>query len=167
MFERLQRAAAALTGLALLLGGCMSGRSSLLATQTPRGSAALISSAAGSTPLGAANPVGPARSARTLLATSGTGADRAALALQVPGASVGGLHLSNGISTSAGGRTAVSITPTLAPAASVGASVAAVSQPLTATATASARVKAGLKPITKGLAVKPQSGLGGSVRVGG
>ena len=167
MPERALAAAAALTGLALLLGSCMSGRSSVVATQAPRGAAALTTGAVASTPLGGSYPAGPSRS---LLASSGTGAGRTVLALQASGGTVGGLRLSSGISTSAAaaaGRGAVSITPTLAPAASVGASVAAVTQPLTATASASARTKAGLKPAMKGLAAQPPPGLGVSVRVGG
>ena len=171
MPERARAAAVALTGLTLLLGGCMSGRSSLVATQAPRGAAAAqTTGAAASTPLGGSYPVGPSRSSRNLLASSGTGAGRTVLTLQASGAAVGGLRLSSGISTSAttaAGRAAVSITPTLAPAASVGASVAAVTQPLTATASASARTKAGLKPAMKGLAAQPPPGLGVSVRVGG
>ncbi len=162
------RATAALTVFVLLLGGCMSGRSSLLATQTPRGgAAALASGSATSAPLGGSYPAGPARSSQNLLVSSGTGAGRSVLALRASAANLGGVHLSSGISASASGRAAVSITPTLAPAASVGASVAAVTQPLTVTASASARAKAGLKPVVKGLVAQPPSGLGVSVRVGG
>ncbi len=171
MLKRPLCAIAALSGLAQLLGGCMSGRSSLLATPAARGAeVAPTTGAAASPPLAGSHPAGPPRSSQNLLASSGAGAGRMVLTLRASAADVGGLHLSSGISAStapvvAAGRTAVSIAPTLAPAASVGASVAAVTQPLTASA--SIRAKAGLKAVAKGLAVKPQPGLGVSVRVGG
>lgn len=183
MSRRLPWAEAVLVGAALTSTGCMSGRASLLATNAARPAAAL--QGPGDLPASPGRTIiGPSRNATGSLASSGGGA---VLGLAAPAqASVGALKLTGGLSASvaptavstrstaslaAAGtrtsvRTGVSITPTLAPAASVGASVAAVSQPLTVAASAKAR--AALKP-AKGVAVQVRTGagLGASVHVGG
>ncbi len=157
----------------LSLSGCMSGRSALLATQAPRsGSAFLTAPDALGSPIGGAYPVGPSRTSGRALASSGSGSARVALGVRATTASVGALKVSSGLSAGVApvglsGRAGVAITPTLAPASSVGASVAAVAQPLNVAATARVRTRLGLKPVVKGLAAKPPTGLGLSLHAGG
>ena len=174
---------ATLTGLALTLGACMSGRASLLATNAPRGTASLEAPGDAPSTSGRGGLLGPSRTSTGSLASSGGAASVGLTGPVQAQANVGGLKLTGGLSTSvastasltapgarASAGAGVSITPALAPAASVGASVAAVGQPLTVVA--SAKTKTGVKAAAKGLGAHVQTGLGAagvgaSVHLGG
>ena len=152
------------------LAGCMSGRSSLLATHAGGEGAASLSSS----PLGEAYPVGPSRGLVAAgvnpSAASAHGARGASLTAPAP--SVGSLRVSGALAASTTPVTArtgaaVAITPSLAPAASVGASVAAVSEPLNVAAAAQVRTRS-RSGSTVHAAVKVKTpALGAQVHVGG
>ena len=176
-------------GAALLaaaaLAGCMTGRASLLATQGGQAGAAQ-SSLTG--PAGANAPIGPSRflaasgnvasppgssreSSAALRVSTGLGPVRDSANLTAPAPSLGAIRASSGVSASAGqiaaaGRTNLAITPSLAPASSVGASVAAVSQPLNVAAAAQAGVHAGSATTVKSTAKIKAVGIGVAVHVG-
>lgn len=157
---------------AALLAGCMSGRSSLLATQ-----GAGASRAGGATPATLAGyPIGSSGNLGALGAASarrsGPASNQVSVGLVAPAPSVGGLRVSSGLAAAAGPVAAtagagVSINPTLAPASSVGASVAAVSQPLNLAASAQVRAKTGSAQVLKSTVKIKAAGLGATVHVGG
>jgi len=152
---------------AAALAGCMNGRSSLFATQG--GSATNSTNPFPGAPVGSSAPVGPSAalassgyadpassrlaSAATpvsLRSQAGLASAQAALNLTAPAPLMGSTRVSTRLAANVGpiaaaGRTSLAITPSLAPASSVGASVAAVSQPLNLAATARVGTKAGAR----------------------
>lgn len=176
-----------LTGAAL--AGCMSGRSSLLATEEARGGASNAPDPP-LTPVGGAYPVGPSRAlasssntarASALGGSTGASAIRASAVLASTAststsvrarASVGTLNVSSALAGAAGpvstrAGVGVALTPTLAPASTVGASVAAVSAPLNTAVSAQARTRVGAST-TVHAAVKVKTPvLSATVHVGG
>ena len=187
------------TGLAVaivtaaMVTGCMSGRSSLLATQGASGGAASSatestqsSALTGSRLLGpgralavsgnrASTSLGPSTglaSGTALRLSTGLVSTRAAANLTPPSPSAGAARVSGAVAASTGalaaaGRTSLAITPTLAPASSVGASVAAVSQPLNVAAAARAGAATTPSKTTAAANVKLKAaGVGVSVHVG-
>jgi hypothetical protein len=170
-----------LTGAAL--AGCMSGRSSLLATEEARGDVANAPDPP-LAPIGGAYPVGPSRTLAASnnsvrasaigrsagLASTTPVSVRASTSLAAP--TVGTLRVSSALAANTGaistrGGVGVALTPTLAPASTVGASVAAVSEPLNAAVSVRTRTRVGSRT-TVHAAVKVKTPvIGATVRVGG
>ena len=164
--------------------GCMSGRPSLLATQVARGGAArgLTSLADSSASLGPSRSLASSANASPLTGASvGASVTPAALRistqvqasanLMAPSPSAGPIQASSRVAAGVGtlaaaGQTSLAITPTLAPASSVGASVAAVSQPLNLAGAAQAGVQTGSTTAVRFAVKLKAAGIGVAVHVG-
>ena len=179
---------------AAALAGCMTGRPSLLATQggggdadsepstssSPTTRSPLLGPSRGMASSGNVSPaaLGSSSARRTSGATaalrisSGLTSLQAAANLTAPipssgrTARVSGAVAANTRTIAAAGQTSLAITPTLAPASSVGASVAAVSQPLNVAAGARASASTGSKTSAAANVKLKAAGVGVSVHVG-
>ena len=115
----------------------------------------------------AGGPVTPAG----LRISTGLGQVQASANLMAPSPSAGPIRASSSVAAGVGplaaaGQTSLAITPTLAPASSVGASVAAVSQPLNVAAAAQTGVRSGSTTAVKSTVKLKAAGVGVSVHVG-
>jgi hypothetical protein len=165
---------------ATALAGCMNGRASLFATQGVQGAGITNSTnpLAGA-PIGASAPVGPSGalassgdadppSSPTRLASAATPVSlRVSAGLAAAGSTRASTRLAANVGPIAvAGRTSLAITPSLAPASSVGASVAAVSQPLNLAATARVGARTGAKTSVAASVKVKTPVVGASLHVG-